>query len=267
MKTFLHLLRRELIDHRMVFVAALLAGFLPYLLALPAASSGYEAADLRADFARGAMIAFFGVAPIVLGLRFDAGSLALEVGETWHFPHGISPDAYDAEAWWHEALPLLDAGLPFEVLSGSSQVTSLAGGYGVLVAERADTPPHIGHRFRIVDRSGKEVGSFAAEPGGYPAGEIRPGLLLVGLQAKSNLVDYFLGSSVANRFLIPEPLETLVVEVPSGRIVKKLDGLRPRKFAPASDRVWLENDRGEPFDLASADAEPQRIFPFRPRDR
>lgn len=199
--------------------------------------------------------------------RLDAGSLTLEAGETWRFPSDIQPNAYDLETWWNEALPLLDAGMPFEKLARSPRLTALEGGFGVVVAAITETPPHAGYRFTIVSPRGEDAGSFEALPRGYPAGEIRPGLLLVGLHRKPDSFEYFIGARGGRLWgLSPNPpLATLVVEVPSGKILRRLEGLTPRKYAAASSRVWLENADGEPYDLAAADAEPQRILPFRPR--
>ncbi len=198
--------------------------------------------------------------------HFDASRLALEEGETWRFPPGVLLDSYYLETWWYEALQLLDAGVPFDQLASSAQLTALAGDYGVLLGPATELRKRgESKNFRIVDARGKEVGSFDVRSNGYPVGEIRPGLLAIGFEHRVNLFEYLSYFANSDYYSTQSSaFETLLVEVPSGRIVRKLQGFTPRKFVVASKKVWLENRHGDPFDLAAADAEPQRVLPFRP---
>lgn len=198
--------------------------------------------------------------------RFDASRLAVEEGETWHFPLNVLLDSHNPELWWSEALQLIDTGVPFAELAASPQLAALAGGYGVLAVPTTERRQDEGNKsFRIVDAQGAEVGSFDFPRNGHLVGEIRPGLLAVGFQHRASLFEYLTYMVNSDYYATQGPaFETLLVEVPSGRVVRKLEGFTPRKFSIAGRKVWLENRHGEPFDLETADAEPKRLLPLRP---
>ena len=193
--------------------------------------------------------------------RFDAVTRVLTAGEAWTYTSVTEIPFFDL-AWWLEALPLLEAGVPFAELAQNPKPVALTGGYGAL-REAAAPGPASGKSYKIIDSRGTRVGGFETGPRAFPVGEIRPGLLLVGNPASAD--------STGSRHHNSDTLltwsgywQTLVVEVPSGRILRSLEGFAPMKHPAAGRQVWLINENGEPFDLASATAEPRPILPIRP---
>lgn len=194
---------------------------------------------------------------------FDAATGELRPLESRTFPQGFWPPGGNGSNWWQVALPLMDAGFPFSQLAASRRLVALAGGRGAMQLEGANDAGGETADWRIFDAQGETLGTFQIAKGAVPVGEIRPGLLLVGTSPIAG-VPHHLSSWIWWMQENPERFRTLVVEVPSGRILRQLQGFAPVKYPGAGDRVWLIDQNGEPYDLAAADAEPQRMLPFRP---
>lgn len=191
---------------------------------------------------------------------FEAKSGELRRGESWTCAPGkCQPRILGDPDWWREALPLLEKGVGFSRLARQHQISVLEGGFGAMPAAVVQEAYDVRARIRprewiLFDAANERLGSFDAPPDFRPAGEIRPGLLLVGgapakIEIYPHLRDFV-------------SLQTLVVEVPSGRILRTLDGFTPIRH---SRRVWLVDRSGAPYDLESADAEPRPILPWLPR--
>lgn len=126
-----------------------------------------------------------------------------------------------------------------------------------------DTSPAL-FRWNLVGVQGEKLASVDLLPRARPVGEIRPGLLLVGIPSSDGMPRTFRSTPDLLLGKI-DNWQTLVIEVPTGKILKKLEGLVPMSHPQTGKQVWLIDKNGEPFDLASAEADPQPILPFRPK--
>lgn len=194
---------------------------------------------------------------------FDAATGELRPLESRTYPQGFWPAGANGSNWWEEAYSLMDAGLPFSQLASSRQLVALAGGGGAMRLEGTGNARGETADWRIFDAQGETLGTFQTFKEAVPVGEIRPGLLLVGTSPVAG-VPHHLSSWVGWMQENPERFRTLVVEVPSGRILSELRGFAPVKYPVAGKSVWLIDQNGEPHDLAAADAEPRPILPVRP---
>ncbi len=166
------------------------------------------------------------------------------------------------EAWWQEALPLAAAGVPLDVLADFEELLPLTGDGVFLAREHRFSSDLDGRRYTIVNGRGACTGALVIPHGAFVSGEIRPGLLLVGISDGDIDAAYdFHRPRGANAFAA---WSTWVVEVPQGRIVRRLRGFAPSHPMTDSRRTFLLGPYGEPYDLPAADAEPRRILPWRP---
>jgi hypothetical protein len=192
---------------------------------------------------------------------FDAKSGELRRGETWTYPPGDHPGNASDRNWWREALPLLEAGARFPELATHPYLVALEGGRGVRMAAPPpgnDASSRIRPReWVIFDAANARLGSFKALAGFLPAGEIRPGLLLVGRRPA-------ISETYPRRHEVGA-WQTLLVEVPSGRILRVLHGFAPSRNSQSGRKVWLVDRSGTPHDLDSAVAEPRPLLPWHPR--
>lgn len=193
---------------------------------------------------------------------FDAQSGAVRRGNAWSYRPVCKVDSQAEPAWWRQALPLLESGIDFSRLAPHYSLASLSGNRGVMPATVDQRHPYEPIReskrnWVIFDKENDRLGSFEAHPDFLPVGEIRPGLLLVGRLPEEVFV------SEHHRRRIGE-WQTLVVDVPSGRILRVLEGFAPVKHPEGGKKVWLVDRMHAPHDLESAEAEPRPILPWLP---
>lgn len=127
-----------------------------------------------------------------------------------------------------------------------------------------DSEPPQSFRWSFMNAQGERLASIDLLPRARPVGEIRPGLLLVGIPSSDGKPRTFRSTPDLLLGKI-DNWQTLVIEVPTGKILKKLEGLVPMSHPQTGKQVWLIDKNGEPFDLAFAEADPQPILPFRPK--
>ncbi len=167
-----------------------------------------------------------------------------------------------SSAWWKEALPAFQGGVPLEILGDFPKPRAMAG--GLFIASDYDA---FGYRlsgaFTMVSREGLCTGSLRLPPGSYLAGEIQPGLLLAATEVDDPAkIDDRLYRRDAGTFA---SWTALVIESRTGRILGRLPGLAPSPIADPEIPAFLIGPYGEPYDLEAVDAEPRRILPWRPR--
>ncbi len=166
-------------------------------------------------------------------------------------PLGVPPGAFG-----FEAARLFEEGLPFPEVANPKQL--------VVLENRAVAAIDGDSRFYLFEPSGALRRSFDLTPQSTLAGEIRPGLLLVGLPPAlgtpkkfQGRLDFLLGG-IAD-------WQTWVIDADTGEVLRSLQGFAPMSYREASQKIWLVDKNGEPYDLDSVDAEPRRILPWRPR--
>lgn len=191
--------------------------------------------------------------------RLDASDGTFAREDLWRTRLNGSPARF--KPWWEGALPLAAAGVPLDLLADFEELLPLAG--GVFLAEEHRFYSDLdGRPYAIVNGRGACTGALVIPPQAFVSGEIRPGLLLVGISDGDIDAAYdFHRPRGANAFA---GWTTWVVELPQGRIVRRLQGFAPNHPKTGSSRTFLLGPFGEPYDLEAADAEPRRILPWRP---